>query len=190
MIASTINKMFDGLLQNGCSPFFFTQAAQSAIFGEVARSNQANLAEENLDFRERMQQLRNDFSREKLDAQVLFKRESYELGKQYLIQQAIQQEYSRRKMAQFENFCKLYWPLNSDVYTVLKSRLEILQRSSIVPLKVLVAQTEVSSYNIKHPIDSYDEFCDRIICDFKQISGLDIQMRPWKEKAKVLFANR
>lgn len=184
MIASDINGMFDSLLQSGCSPFFFTQAAQSAIFGEIARSNQVGLAEENLEFRERMQQLRDDFSREKLDTQILFRRESYELGKQYLIQQAILQEESRRKMVQFEDFCKLYWPLNSDVYTVLKSRHEILQKSSIVPLKVLVPQTEVSSYDIKHPIDSYGEFCDRITYDFKQISGLDIQMRPWKEKSK------
>lgn len=184
MIASTINKMFDNLLQSGCSPFFFTQAAQSAIFGELARSNQIRLAEENLEFRERMQRLRDDFSREKLDTQILFRRESYELGKQYLIQQAILQEESRRKMAQFENFCKLYWPLNSDVYTMLKSRREILRKSSIVPLKVLVAHTEVSSYDIKHPIASYDEFCDRIIYYFKQINGLDIQMRPWKEKSK------
>lgn len=184
MIANAIDGMLDGLLQSGCSPFFFTQAAQSAIFGEVARLNQTGLAEGNLEFRERMQQLRDDFSREKSDAQILFRRESYELGKQYLIQQAILQEESRRKMAQFENFCKLYWPLNTDVYTMLKRRRGILQKSSIVPLKVLVAQTEVSSYDDKHPINSYSEFCDRINEDFKHISCLDIQMRPWKEKSK------
>ena len=146
--------------------------------------NQASIAKDNLEFQERMQQLRDNFSREKLDAQIRFRRESYELGKQYLIQQAILQEETRRKMAQFENFCKFYWPLNSDVYTMLRSRREILKKSSVVPLKVFIVRTDISSYDIKHPIESYDDFCDRIVCYFKPISGIDIQMCPWKEKSK------
>ena len=68
-----IDAIINTLQGCGCSPFFFTSAIQSVFFGAKAREQQDELLQSNLEFRERMQELRNEFARERLDAQLRFR---------------------------------------------------------------------------------------------------------------------
>lgn len=141
-----LNTLIETIQQHGCSPFFFTCAIQSGAFGEIGRKHQSELMDNNMEFRERMQSLREEFQRERLDEQLRFRRESYELSKQYLIQQTVAFNESRQKQIEFNDFIEKYWPLTTQVYTLLKEQEDILGKSSIVPLRVLIAKTDVSSY--------------------------------------------
>lgn len=164
----------------GSSPFFFTCAIQSMVFGELGRKNQEELMSTNLEFKERMTAIREEYSRERLDEQLLFKRESYELGKQYQIQQTAMMIDSRLKQIEFHNFCQHYWPLNYDIFAVMKEQSRILSSSHVVPIKVIIAKTEVTTFDKKHRESSYGEFCELVADNLNGLYGIDIQSRPWK----------
>ena len=71
-----LNTLIETIQQHGCSPFFFACAIQSGAFGEIGRKHQSELMDNNMEFRERMQSLREEFQRERLDEQLRFRRES------------------------------------------------------------------------------------------------------------------
>lgn len=71
-ITEILKDSVDLLQSNGCSPFFFTGAIQSVIFGGVARENQSKMLDSNLEFRQHLQDLKDEYSREHLDAQLFF----------------------------------------------------------------------------------------------------------------------
>lgn len=171
----------------GSSPFFFTCAIQSMVFGELGRQNQEELMSTNLEFKERMAAIREEYSKERLDEQLLFRRESYELGKQYQIHQTAMMNDSRRKQIEFHNFCQYYWPLNYDIYAVMKEQSKTLSNSHIVPMRVLIAKTEVTTYDKKHREVSYGELCELITDNLKGLQGVDIQTRPWKQSCKSII---
>lgn len=171
----------------GSSPFFFTSAIQSMIFGEMGRKHQEELMSSNLEFKERMADIRDEYSRERLDEQLLFRRESYELGKQYQIHQTAMMNNSRQKQIEFHNFCLHYWPLNYDIYAVMKEQSKTLSYSHIVPMRVLIAKTEVTTYDMRHREVSYGGFCDLVTEYLKGLSGIDIQARPWKQSCKSII---
>ena len=180
--------MFDELVsalqQGGSSPFFFTSAIQSAVFGEVARSNQADLMNSNLDFRRQMQKIRDDFSKERLNKQISYRRESYELGRKYLIEQTRLQNKSRCEEIEFLDFLKSdqYWPLHCDVYSLLKMQEKQLDMG-IIPLRVLIARTEVSTYNQSKPESSYIDFCQKVSDGLNHIAHIEVLDHPWKKKS-------
>lgn len=182
-----LNTLIEIIQQHGCSPFFFTCAIQSGVFGEIGRKHQAELMDNNLEFRERMQSLRNEFQRERMDEQMRFRRESYELGKQYLIQQTVAFNESRQKQIEFNDFIEKYWPLTTQVYTLLKEQEDILSKSSIVPLRVLIAKTDVSSYVKTSPTSSYDEFCENVADGLRNLPNTVIESRPWKNTCQSMM---
>ena len=52
-----IDAIINTLQESGCSPFFFTSAIQSAVFGDKARNQQSEIVNSNLEFREHLQEL-------------------------------------------------------------------------------------------------------------------------------------
>ncbi len=184
------NSFVHSLQAEGCSPFFFTSAIQSAVFGEVARAHQAELVNNNIEFRQRMQNIKDEFTRDKLDAQRLFKRESYELGKQFVMQQTVLQNNSRQKQIEFKNFCNRYWPLNFDVYSMLTNQNSILETNSIVPLRVLIAKTEITSFECKSlrksSDNSYGIFCEQVKECLSKLPNISVQIRPWKNSCQSI----
>lgn len=167
----------------GCSPFFFTSALQSTLFGELGRHNQAEMMESNLEFREHLQDIRNQYSKERLEKQLLFRRESYELGRQYLIEQTLAQYESRKKMADFSDFIDNYWPLASTPFAVLENRKNYLERKSIIPLNVLVAKTEATSS--LRDTSLYGTFCEDLITELQnKLPNVTIEKAPWSKSCQ------
>lgn len=173
------NGIIEAISAGGSSPFFFTCAIQSMVFGELGRKNQEELMSTNLEFKERMAAIREEYSKERLDEQLLFRRESYELGKQYQIQQTAMMIDSRLKQIEFNNFCQHYWPLDYDIFAVMKEQSRILSSSHVVPIKVIIAKTEVTTFDKKYP-SSYGEFCKLVKGNLNGLYGIDIQSNPWK----------
>lgn len=167
---------------NGCSPFFFTSAIQSTLFGEMGRHNQAEMMESNLEFREHLQNIRNQYSKERLEEQLLFRRESYELGRQYLIEQTLAQYESRKKMADFADFIDNYWPLAYTPFAVLAKRKNFLEQKSVIPLTVLVAKTEVT--NSARDTSVYNNFCESLIRDLSLLPNITIERTPWNKSCQ------
>lgn len=167
---------------SGCSPFFFTSAIQSTLFGEMGRHNQAEMMESNLEFREHLQSIRNQYSKERLEDQLLFRRESYELGRQYLIEQTLAQYESRKKMADFSDFIDNYWPLASTPFAVLEKRKTFLERKSVIPLTVLVAKTESTSS--VRDTSMYGNFCENLISELRLLPNVTIEKTPWSKSSQ------
>lgn len=165
---------------NGCSPFFFTSAIQSMVFGEIGRENQTNMIESNLEFRNHLQNIRDQYSQERLEEQLLFRRESFELGRQYLIQQTLAQYESRKKIADFSDFIDNYWPLESTIFAVLENKEDFLKQNSVIPLTVLVAKTDATS-SMRDP-SKYGTFCESLISEFQnKLTDVKIEKAPWKK---------
>lgn len=188
---SNIASTFTSYLQtNGCSPFFITGALQSAVFGKVARTNQAKLLKSNLEFKERLQEIRDKYSAEKLEEQLWFRRESYELGKQFLIQQTAEQSKGRQQEIEFQYFCNNCWPLDISVYTVLSMQRDLLCSSSIIPINLLIAKTEVSSYDKTKKQASYKGFCSRVEQNLRQLPNINTSMmRAWKNDSQSILCD-
>lgn len=172
------------LQKGGSSPFFFTSALQSAVFGELGRKNQKELVESNLDFRKRLQKVKDEFSEERLEEQIRYKRETYELGRQYLIQQTILQNDLRTKEIEFQDFINHgYWPLNCSAYSLLELHNDLLKRS-IVPLRVLIAKTEVTAFDRAKRDSSYDIFVNKVKDSLSELPNISILDRPWKNASQ------
>lgn len=180
IVSQLVGDFASNMAEHGCSAFFFTSAIQSGIFGEVSRHNQANLVNSNMEFRERLQSIKDEFQREHLDSQLQFRRESYELGKQYLLLQSTQINANRQKEIEFHIFLEKYWPLSYSPYSIITEQRKLLQRS-VVTLRVIIAQTEVSAYNRRTPEVSYAEFCQRLKKDLTQLGNINVEIRPWKK---------
>ena len=178
-ISQLVGDLSSNLTEHGCSAFFFTSALQSGIFGEVGRRNQAALTENNLEFRERLQGIKDEFQQERLDMQLEFRRESYELSRQYMLQQSTQANENRQKEVEFQVFLDGYWPLNYTPYSVITEQKKLLQLS-VVPLRVIIAKTEVTSFVSRKPDLSYGEFCQRIKHDLQRLPNVNVEIRPWK----------
>lgn len=180
IVSQLVGDFASNMAEHGCSAFFFTSAIQSGVFGEISRQHQAELVDNNIEFRERLQSIKDVFQREHLDSQIQFRRESYELSKQYMLQQSTQINENRQKEIEFKIFLEKYWPLNYSTYSVIKDQQNLLQRS-VVPMRVIVAQTEISSYDRKHPEQSYGEFCKRLRKDLQTLGNINVEIRPWKK---------
>jgi hypothetical protein len=150
-------------------------------FGEQAREHQAEILDSNLEFRERMRILKQAYAEERMDAQKCFRRESYELGRQYLIQQTIAQNASRQKQIEFKDFITRYWPLNETVYSVLMRHKQFLEKKSIIPLTVYVARTELTAP--MRNSNKYKEFCELLIDSMKG-TGVTVEDCPWKSSCQ------
>lgn len=172
-----IDQIISTLQGNGCSPFFFTSALQSTLFGEIGRQNQAEMIESNLEFKEHLQDIRNQYSKERLDEQKRFRRESYELGRQYLIQQTIAQNTSRQKQIEFRDFITNYWPLKRQPFSILMERQEYLEKKSVIPLTILVAKTELTW--VSRDTGKYGEFCENLITELQSLPNVIIEKTPW-----------
>lgn len=179
MIKELITKGLNVMQDHGCSVFFFTSAIQSGVFGEIGRRNQEKLTNNNLEFRERLQEIKDEFQRERLDHQLAFRRESYELSRQYMLQQSTEINENRQREIEFQVFLDSYWPLNYSPYSVITEQKKLLQRS-IVPLRVIISKTEVTSFDYAKRDSSYGEFCQRVKRDLQKLSNIIVEIRPWK----------
>lgn len=185
-MVQTLGGLAETLQGHGCSIFFFTSAIQSAVFGEIGRKNQSDLYDSNIEFKERMRALKDDFQRERLDAQIAFRRESYELGKQFLIRQTAELNETRQKEIEFQYFLESYWPLNYSAYSMILEQNKLLRTTSVIPLRVLIAMTEVTSSR-SNPNETYDEFCKNIKSGLQQLPNVVVEMRPWKSKSNSIM---
>lgn len=185
-MVQTLAGLAENLQGNGCSIFFFTSAIQSSVFGEVGRRNQAELLDSNIEFKERMRQLKDEFQKERLDAQIVYRRESYELGKQFLIRQTAELNDNRQKEIEFQYFLENYWPLNYSAYSMILEQNKLLRTTSVIPLRVLIAMTEVTSSR-SNPNKSYDDFCRNIKSGLQQLPNVVVEMRPWKSKSNSMM---
>ncbi len=167
----------------GCFPFFLTNAISTLVFGEMARKNQAQIAEDNIEFRERMESIKNAFHEERKSEQLAFRRESYELSRQYLMNQTRLASKSRRKQTEFMDFMtNNYWPLGSSVYATLVEKEHQLNSASIIPLNVLIAWTDISSYNTGKMAKSYQDFCHTVTEGLNGLHNVNIKQAPWKKR--------
>lgn len=181
-----LDSIITKLQGSGCSPFFFTSAIQSTLFGEMGRHAQSEMMDSNLEFRQHLQDIRTEYSRERLDEQLLFRRESYELGRQYLIQQTIVQNESRKKQIEFKDFIYNYWPLERTPFSVLEERKDYLERKTIVPMTVLVAKTEVT--NNTRDTSKYGAFCEDLISELRLLPNVTIEKAPWGKHCQSRIA--
>lgn len=174
---------------SGCSPFFFTSALQSVIFGDKAREQQSQLMDQNLNFKDRMQLLRADFATDQREQQKAFRRESCELGRQYLISQTIEQNKARKQQIEFNDFLRHnYWPLSTDVFTYLETQNNLLHDRAIVPLNILIANTELTT-DMRAP-QKYATFCDSIIDSVRPLlPSTIIERAPWKSRSQSRSAD-
>lgn len=186
-ILGAVEHLAGNLQEHGCSLFFFTSAMQSAFFGEKGRQTQAHLIESNLEFKERMRAIKDDFQRERLDEQLAFRRESYELGKQYMLQQTAELNVNRQKEIDFQFFCESYWPLNTSPFALIQEQRQQYHSSAIIPIRILVAQTEVSAFNRRDLTVSYDAFCNAIINGLRNLPNVVVESRPWKKGCQSTY---
>ncbi len=177
----------------GCFPFFLMNSVQSLFFGHKGREHQQAAFERNMQFRDSMKNLQDAFHREQVDAQIALRRESYELGRQYLIEQTLRENKSRKEQTNFADFCQsqnkpgTYWPLHTDIYAILSSRDDLIRCSSVVPLNVLIARTDVTSF--KHNPNqttgaAYRSFCDRVATELKELPNIKVEISPWKTQSQ------
>lgn len=181
---STVEHFFHHMTECGCSPFFITSALSSLGFGELGRQHQKELTEDNITFRKKMQKIRDDFSAERLNEQIAFKKESYELGRQFQIRMMQELNDNRQKEVEFKYLCESCWPLTIDVRTVVNWQREILRNSSIVPMRVLVAKTDVNTHHKTN--GCYENFCTEL--SRANIPGLQIEHGCWKGKCQSPMA--
>lgn len=186
-ILSSIEHIAGNFQEHGCPLFFFTSAMQSAVFGEIGRQNQAELIDSNLEFKERMRAIKDEFQRERLDEQLAFRRESYELGKQYMLQQTAELNENRQKEIDFQFFCKSYWPLNTSPFALIQEQRQQYHSSAVIPIRILVAQTEVSAFNRNSLTASYDTFCNKIINGLRSLPNVIVESRPWKKSCQSTY---
>lgn len=179
IVSQLVGDLANNMTEHGCSVFFFTSAIQSGVFGEISRHNQAELTEKNIEFRERLQGIKDEFQHERLDAQLQFRRESYELSRQYMLQQSTMINENRQKEIEFQIFLENYWPLNYSPFSVITEQKKLLQRS-IVPLRVIIAKTEVSQFERTRPDSSYGQFCQNIKMGLQNLENINVEIRSWK----------
>lgn len=177
---STVEHFFHHMTECGCSPFFITSALSSLGFGELGRQHQKELTEDNFAFKERMQKIRDDFSAERLNEQITQKKESYELGRQFQIRMMQELNDNRQKEVEFKYLCESCWPLTIDVRTVMNWQREILKYNGMVPMRVLVAKTDVNTYRKTNGY--YENFCTEL--SKANIPGLIIEQGCWKGKCQ------
>lgn len=175
-----IDYLLEHMAECGCSPFFVTSAISSLGFGEMGRQHQQELLDDSIAFKERMQQLRNDFSEERLNAQLDFRRESYELGRKHQVFMVQELNEKRKNKVEFQYFCENCWPLNIDVHTVMKWQKDILKQNGIIPMKVLIAKTDVNSYTKQN--GCYENFCSQLAK--VGIPNLSIEHAAWRDKCQ------
>lgn len=178
----TEETFIETLIKNGCSPFFFTSALQSVIFGELGRKNQKEIVKSNIEFKEHLRDIQQQYRKEQLEEQLLFRRESYEIGRQFLIHQTLVHNESRKKQIEFQDFLNNYWPLERTPYSVLEERREYLERKSVIPITVLVAKTEVT--NSVMDSTKYGNFCEEIINQLIDLPNVTIEKTPWSKPSQ------
>lgn len=181
---SVVENFFNHMTECGCSPFFMTSALSSLGFGELGRQHQKELTKDNIAFRNKMQKIREDFSAERLNEQIAFKKESYELGRQFQIRMMQELNDNRQKEVEFKYLCESCWPLTIDVRTVVNWQRELLRSSSFVPMKVLVAKTDVNTFPKTN--GCYENFCTEL--SWANIPGLQIEHGCWKRKCQSPMA--
>lgn len=168
----------------GCSPYFVTSALSSLAFGEMGRKNQKEILEGNLEFREKMQKLRDDFSKERVDKQIAYRRESYEIGRQYQMLIMKQMNDNRQKEVEFKYLCQNCWPLNIDVKTVMSWQKELLYSKEIIPIKVLISKSDVLTFSNENGY--YENFCRQL--SKSALPGTDFKIGAWKSKCQSPLA--
>lgn len=168
----------------GCSPYFVTSALSSLAFGEMGRRNQKEIMEGNFEFREKMQKLRDDFSKERVDKQIAFRKESYEMGRQYQMLLMKQINENRQKEVEFKYLCQNCWPLTIDVKTIMSWQKDLLYSNDIVPLKVLISKSDVLTFSNENGY--YENFCRKLAKS--SLPGLDVKIGAWKGKCQSPLA--
>jgi hypothetical protein len=176
MAFSGLEKLIDG----GCSPFFITSAVSSAIFGEMNRHKQLETIEETLEFKKQIDTNKREFEDEKFNTELAFKREMLELGRYY---QAVETEVvnkNRKQRIEFQYFITNCWPIDLDVFTVLKwNRENMIDHKGIAPLRVILSRPNQDTGKLNS--DDYKNMCHSLLTNSKELNNIHVLEYSWKE---------
>jgi hypothetical protein len=168
------------LMDEGCSPFFITSAASSVVFGEMNRHKQLETTEETLEFKEQINAKKQEFEDKKFNAELAFKREMLELGRYY---QAIETETankSRKQRTEFQYFIANCWPIDLDVFTVLKwNRENMIDHNGIAPLRVILSRPSQNTDKLNS--EDYRNMCHSLLTNAKELNNIHVLEYSWKE---------
>ena len=175
---NAIDNFMHTMTASGCSPFFVTSALSTCAFGELGRRHQEEILDDNIEFKQKIALLKENYSEARLKEQLQFRRELYELGKKYQICMTRMYNENRKKEIEFKYVCD-NWPLNIDIHTVMAWQRDLQTNSGFIPLRVLIANTDVTSY--KKGNGSYEDFCTNFLKD--RVPNTIVETAAWKRKS-------
>lgn len=147
----------------------------------ASRKDQLSVSARQREFQRMMHEKSAENRRALLDQQILNQQELRDQGLKWQILQ-LQQEYrNRRKDIEFE-YILSHWPLNTQIDTYL-SEFETLNENHTIPLRIMVAMTDVTTPNKTNiPID-YSNLCQSLVSHVGgNTSYLQIDFSPWRTK--------
>lgn len=160
---------------------FATSIKNQQDIASANRKDQLSLYARQREFQHMMHERSAENRRALLEQQILNQQELRDQGLKWQIVQ-LQQEYkNRRKDIEFEHILS-HWPLNTQIDTYL-SEFDSLGDNHAIPLRVMVAMTDVTTPNKTNiPID-YSNLCQSLV---SQVGGntnyLQIDFSPWRTK--------
>lgn len=180
----------DKMRKAGCSPLFVSSAINSAVFGELARQQGFSMKLDDLAFKERLIEQDRLDTIERNYLQVHFRKDSYLLGQRYLRTQTAIENENRQKLVEYQYFDAHCWKslMATSIHAFYKEQQLVAQQTSIIPIKLLIAKTDInssSSLNVKE----YSEFCSDFIDKLGNCQYLDYMPSQWKHRTQSCIAD-
>ena len=167
------------------SGYFAGQMAGMVYSGWKARKTSAEHNARAISFQEELNQIRNEFGNNKVQAEIDFLRECHTLGMQNQREAALQSCIDRQKEEEFRRFCEKSW--NAHFRPQINAVLEEMKQPSTdnagVPrLKLMIARTPLVADTMDRK-GTYSDFCDEFKEEYllQYNLGMDsIWMRGWE----------
>lgn len=166
---------------SGCSPFFFTSAASSAIFGEMGRAAQFENTQESLEFKKQLNEVKKRFEDKKFIAELGWMREKLELGRKHQVVATEKMHNNRRHMIDFNYFSTNCWNpilgLNiAKVWDYAEKNRAVIEKNEVVPLRVILAHPYLKNITA----DDCRKMDDLLSGNAKQLGNVDVLKYAWK----------
>jgi hypothetical protein len=170
-----LEKLIDG----GCSPFFITSAASSAVFGEMNRYKQLEQTQEGIEFKKQIEAKKREIEDRRFSAELAFKREMLELGRYYQAIETEQINKNRKQITELRYFITNCWPIGLDILTVWNWNKEnMINNNGIAPLRVILSRPNQNTGRF----NSYDyrNMCHSLLEDAKKLGNIHVLEYVWK----------